>query len=458
VDLFGPYFRISQWGGHWWNLNVQLTYWPVYPANHLELGENLITTIDENFDALLGKAINATFTGVHWGLKLSDFTWLMHNYWMQYSYDGDWQALREKWVPKAIKIADAYNQILIEEDGKLHIPPVASPEYIALDGNRLYKNTNYSLALIRWLLNSMIEVGEKTATEIPRMEDWKDILNRLVDYPVDENGLMIGSDQSVDQSHRHYSHLLALYPLYQLNPDSRADSLLVDRSVDHWHKIDDGKNLSGYSFTGAASLYAALGRGDDALPNIRRFLTGDIGWIGRFMPNTFYAETHGKSPCFESPMSAASAITELMLQSWGGKIRVFPAMPSGWEQACFHNMRGQGGFLVSASRDESKTSWVQVKSLRGEPCIVKIPQWGQAVQVGGGRKIPITPLGNNEFKVQLNEGEQVLLSSGSGNINAVIEPFPHPAHQQNLFGVKKGENLKEIMVWPEVCPVTGIEY
>ena len=459
VDLFGPYFRISQWGGHWWNLNVQLTYWLVYPANHLELGENLITTIDDNFDALLRKAVNATFTGVHWGLKLSDFTWLMHNYWLQYSYDGDWQSLREKWVPKAIKIADAYHEILVKgEDGKLHIPPMASPEYIAKDGNRLYKNNSYSLALIRWLLNSLIEVGDKTGTEIPRMETWKYILDNLVDFPVDENGLMIGSDQSVDQSHRHYSHLLALYPLFQLNPDSPADSLLVDSSVDHWHKIDDGKNLSGYSFTGAASLYAALGRGDDALPNIQRFLTGDIGWIGRFMPNTFYAETHGKSPCFESPMSAASAIAELLLQSWGGKIRVFPAMPSSWEQASFHQMRGQGGFLVSASRDNSKTSWVQVKSLRGEPCIVKIPHWEQAVQVSGGRRIQITPLGNNEFSIDLNAGEQVLLSPGDSKINAIIKPVSHPATEQNLFGVKKGGNLEEEMVWPEFCPVTGLEY
>nr|MCU0749262.1 hypothetical protein [Akkermansiaceae bacterium] len=46
VDLFGPWFRVSQWPGIWWNLNIQLTYWPVYASNHLELGTNYLDVVD----------------------------------------------------------------------------------------------------------------------------------------------------------------------------------------------------------------------------------------------------------------------------------------------------------------------------------------------------------------------------------------------------------------------------
>jgi hypothetical protein len=71
VDLNGPYFRVTQWPGLWWNLNVQLTYWLVYESNHLEMGENLITLIDGCFETLLTR-----FKGP----KLGDLAWTMHNY------------------------------------------------------------------------------------------------------------------------------------------------------------------------------------------------------------------------------------------------------------------------------------------------------------------------------------------------------------------------------------------
>ncbi len=458
VDLFGPYFRISQWGGHWWNLNVQLTYWLVYPTNHLELGENLITAIDTYFDEFLRESTEAALMPGGWGLKLSDFTWLMHNYWLQFAYDGDWHSLKEKWLPKAIQISDSWMDLLIyDEDGTIHLPPMASPEYIARDNNRLFENSNYGLALFTWLLQSMIEVTERTNADISQLDTWKETLANLHEFPVDEHGLMIGSDQSVDQSHRHYSHLLALYPLYVLNPDNPQDSLLLDKSVDHWHRIDDGKWLTGYSYTGAASLYATLGRGDDAYDNIMQFLTGDIGIIGIFLPNTFYAETEGRSPCFESPLSAASAMAELSIQSWGGKIRVFPAMPTSWDRSDFHQMRAKGGFLVSASRRDGQTKWVQVESLRGEPAVVKVPGWNQAIQAGGDRDIAITPLGENEFELDLRAGETVLLAPDNRPVTAVVEPVWQPEDEQNLYGVREGENMKEIIAWPEPDPVTGVE-
>src|SRR5262249_3640179 len=42
LDLMGPWFRRTPWPKIWWNLNIQLTYWPVYTANHLPPAESLI--------------------------------------------------------------------------------------------------------------------------------------------------------------------------------------------------------------------------------------------------------------------------------------------------------------------------------------------------------------------------------------------------------------------------------
>jgi hypothetical protein len=436
VDLFGPMFRVSQWPGLWWNLNVQLTYWPYYESNHLDLAGNLISLIDEKFDPMLDN-----FRGP----KLGDFAWAMHNYWLYYRYLGDWRSIQEKWMPKAMKIAEAFEKLQQRNSsGKIELLPMGSPEY---KGFTTYPNTNYNLAILRWLLNALIESNEKTGSNPALVSKWKLTLTDLIPYPVDENGLMIASNQPVDMSHRHYSHLLGLYPLFQLNPDSPSDRELVDKSVVHWHKIENGKALAGYSYTGAASLYAALGRGNDSYQILQHFLLGNIG-ISQLLSNTMYVESGGKNPVLETPLSAAASIMELLLQSWGGKIRVFPAVPDGWKDASFDKLRAQGGFLLSASRSQGKTDWISVKSLAGEPCIVKVPGWSNAVQAGKGKKISVQKIADGEFSIELKAGESILLKASGNNAGVNVLPVVHQEGIKNIYGVKKGQNLKSDQSWP----------
>lgn len=436
VDLSGPVFRVSQWPGLWWNLNVQLTYWPFYASNHTDLSGNLNDLIDDQFDPLL-----RTFRGT----KLGDFGWVMHNYWLQYRYLGDWKSIQEKWVPKAMKVVEAYEEMQKRNSsGKIELLPMGSPEYEGFDA---FQNTNYNLAILHWLLNSLIESNDKFNANSANVAKWKQMLADLIPFPVDGNGLMIGSNQSFDKGHRHYSHLIGLYPLFQLSPDSPEDRKLVEKSLIHWHTISKGGKLNGYSFTGAASFYAALGRGNDANGLLNQFLSGD-GYKGNFLPNTMYAEGKGKNPVIETPLSAASSIMELILQSWGGKIRVFPAVPDAWKDASFYHLRAQGGFLVSAVRSQGKTKWVSVKSLSGEPCIVKIPDWTIASQISKGDKIPVTKLAEGEFRIDLQAEAEVVLSSGARKAKTIIKPIAHRSVETNLYGVKKGQQLPVDQSWP----------
>jgi len=434
LDLLGPFFKNTSWPGLWWNLNVQLTYWPFNASNHLDIAENFITLIDDNFDFMLPKKS---------GKSLGDFAWALHNYWLIYRYQGNQKAIQEKWMPKAMQIAKVYEGKQVRnEEGKLELTPMGSPEF---HGFEAFPNTNYNLAILRWLLSTLIETNEKAHTHPDEVTKWKQTLKDLIDYPQDENGLMIGSDQPVDISHRHYSHLLALYPLFQLNPDSPADRDLVVKSVEHWHRIGDGKGLVGYSYTGAASLYAAFGKGNEANGVLQTFLDGNIGG-GMLLANTFYMEGRGKNPVIETPLSGAASIMELLLQSWGKKIRVFPATPDAWADASFDQLRAESGFLVSASRRQGKTDWVSIKSLTGEPCVLKVPGWDSAVP--SSENIKVTKIADGEFRIDLKAGQDILLTSGAFKGNPVIDSIPHDKAEQNLYGVKKGMSLKEIMEYP----------
>ncbi len=438
IDLFGPWFRVSQWPGIWWNLNIQLTYWPIYAGNRLALGQNYLTLVDEQFEP--------TFLPAASGKTLGDFAWALHNYWWQLRFAGDWKGVQDRWVPKARRMAAAYLARLQKNpDGRLGLPNMGSPEY---HGFTPFNDTNYNLGLLRWLLSALLEADARSGQPpSPDAAEWKRVQAALVDYPTDANGLMIGSNQPVDESHRHFSHLLPLYPLYQMDPADPAARELLIRTVKHWHGIGNGKALAGYSFTGGAAIYASLGLGDDALGMLHDFLANARGG-GKVLPNTMYVETGGRNPVIETPLSAASSLTDLLLQSWRGKIRVFPAVPTPWTDAVFFQLRAMDGFLVSARRTAGRTAWIAVRSEAGEPALLTVPDWRGPLGTRGARKFTATETAPGEYRLDLQRGEEVLLFPADRPATATVTPLP--ATDRNPFGVKTGGHLTSDQFWPEV--------
>ena len=446
VDLHGPWFRVNQWPGVWWNLNVQLAYWLPVLANHHDLALTFIDEMDRYWPDLL----NTIGRGSHRG----DLAWALHNYWLHFRHAGDWDTLATKWRPKALQMLETYrNAMEPGADGRLHLKPMGSPEFKAFQP---FKDTNYNLALIRWLATSLKTLSDRTGEGAAEAKEWSEIAAKLIDPPVDQHGLMIGSSQSFDYSHRHFSHIIGFYPLFVFDADDPATHKLLTQTIQHWLTIrsPNGKqDISGYTLTTAASQYSALGDGDQALFHLQRVLDNWVVKIGVqtpnwILPNTFYAETHGKNPTNETPFAGASATIELLLQSWGNKVRVFPAVPSGWKQASFRDLRAEGGFLVSAAREEGKTAWVSIESLAGEPLVLKVLDWTGDLEIVSGPKQELLEATPGEYSIALKKGERITLRPAGSQAPAILRPLSRPAEKNHPYGVKKGGSLPHDMSWP----------
>lgn len=73
------------------------------------------------------------------------------------------------------------------------------------------------------------------------------------------------------------------------------------------------------------------------------------------------------------------AINEMLLQSYSGTIRVFPAVPEEWEGQ--FRLHAAGGFAVSAARAKDGTKYVIIESKNGRPCRIANPWPGRQVHL-----------------------------------------------------------------------------
>jgi alpha-L-fucosidase 2 len=114
----------------------------------------------------------------------------------------------------------------------------------------------------------------------------------------------------------------------------------------------------------------------------------------------------------EANFAAAQAVHEILLQSWGGVVRIFPSLPAGWLDAAFDNLRTEGAFRVSAKRRQGNNEWVRLYSEKGGTVVLKNPFGGKLSLWKGA--VPIQEQGNFIFKMnpgQWTEGKVNNVSS-----------------------------------------------
>ena len=413
IDNQGPWLQPTAWNALWWNLNVQIAHSGFPTANRRAMGSSLSHKFDVLRDNLAlnvaeefrkdSYAIGRNTSG--WDLlghagqpgtgrppmdrqisaECGNFLWALHNIDMEYRYWQDTKLRDKVLYPLLVKGVNYYRHFLKEEsDGLLHLPVTYSPEY------RLAKDCSYDIDLLRWANNRLLELAKEkklTKNQEPLISKWLEIKQKLVTTHTDKTGFMIGKDVPLTGMHRHWSHLLSIYPLRTITPEKEADRELILRSLDHWHGFK--KNGLGYSVTGGSCMASYLGDGNRAynfLNRLKSFLT----------PNTFYVEL-GTLPVIETPLHGATAIQEMLFQSWGGRLRIFPAVPDAWPEVQFHQLRGEGAFLVSASRKKGQTQWVFIQAEAGGSIEVdtKIPN----AQWDASSSITIEPINNGIFKI-----------------------------------------------------------
>jgi alpha-L-fucosidase 2 len=218
------------------------------------------------------------------------------------------------------------------------------------------------------------------------------------------------------------------YPLYLVTPDLPENRELLIKSLDTWLELSRQEEkekgwcaFAAYTHTGASSMYASLGDGENALKYLNGFIDYPL-----VKPNSLYSES---GPVLESPLSSAQCVHDMLIQSWGRTIRVFPAIPESWKSITFANLRTEGAFLVSASRREGENQWVRVYSENGGICKLVHNIESATLSLNSGYPEPVN---RGQVEVKMNPGDDLVIKDSS--FNGEIEIIPVDVSPCYMYG------------------------
>ncbi len=377
--------NLPPWKGDYhFDTNVELSYQSYLKANRLSEGRvlvdylwqnrNVYKKFTRNFYDVDGLIIPAcsTLDGKPmggWGQYAFSPTmtiWAAQSFDEYYLYSGDEGFLKNRAYPFFKYVARAIGGLLKEKDGKLYLPLSSSPEIFDNTHDAyLTSNSNFDLALLIYLYKTLVGYTQKLGID---GTEYKKTLNKLDDLATDENGvIMLDKDRLLPETHRHFSHLMCLYPLHLLNYDTDDHKRIYNATIEQLERLGTGMWV-GFSFAMSAQIYAMAQNGNAAYQRLFEFCHGFVGDNGFHLNGDYkhfgYTTFHYRPFTLESLFGFCDALHEMLLQDHGGGIELFPAVPEQWKNGKigFKNLRSRGGLLVSAQLSDGKIECVTVKS------------------------------------------------------------------------------------------------
>jgi len=227
--------------------------------------------------------------------------------------------------------------------------------------------TNFDLALVKYTFLKAAELAKILGYE-EESHDWMITLKEWPDFSVDDSGFMIAPNLSYRGSHRHFSHLMAIYPLGILNYNDPQDRLLMQKSIQNLEKLGTSEWV-GYSFCWMACMESRIKNGDAAANYLKifaqNFCLKNSFHVNGEQFNRGFSNHKYKPFTLEGNFAFAAAIQEMLLQSYSGIVTVFPAIPKSWKDLSFYQLRAENGFLISADMKNGKVIKVRIQSEAG---------------------------------------------------------------------------------------------
>jgi alpha-L-fucosidase 2 len=427
--------RIPPWKGDFHHdLNTQLSYWPSYSGNHLEEGLAYLDHLDANkanyerytkqYFGVDGLAVPGVTTldgtemggWIQYSLSPTVTCWLGQHYYLQWRYSMDRTFLKQRaypWISNSAKFIEAIT--VLDENGHRKLPISSSPEINDNDISAWFpQNTNYDLAMMKFTFKAAAELAGELKLKSDSIH-WAKIYQQFADFAITSHDeLMFAPSMAYNQSHRHFSNMMAIHPLGLIKwEDGPKAQSIIKNSI---HLLDSvgPAYWCGYSYSWLANMKARAKDGEGAAKDLTIFAKAFCS-INSFHLNgdqtkSGYSRYTYRPFTLEGNFAFAAGLQEMLIQSYAGFIEIMPAVPAEWKDISFESLRTEGAFLVSAKKTEGQVAEVKIVSEKGGNTKLKLPfkTWAAVSQKG----VKVTDTGNGFINLNCEPGAVLILKNG----------------------------------------------